>query len=161
MANRRLLGIYLNDHLAGSVVGQDLAKRTISSNKGNEYGRVLADVLRQIQADRKTLEDLMSRLGVRRNGPKQAFAWTLEKLGRLKLNGQVTGYSSLSRLTELEGLCVGVEGKLSLWRALRQVADGDPGLAPVDLDALIESAQSQRETLEQLRLKAAKEALSG
>lgn len=161
MANRKLLSIYLNDHLAGAYVGRDLAKRTLSSNKDNEYGRALADVLRRIEDDRTALEDVMNRLGVRQNRPKQAFAWTLEKVGRLKFNGQIRGYSPLSRLAELEGLCLGVEGKLSLWRSLRTIAADEPGLASVDLERLIESAQSQREALEQLRLRAAEEALCG
>ena len=38
-------------------------------------------------------------------------AWTAEELERLKLNGQLAGYSPLSRLVELEGLAVGIEGK--------------------------------------------------
>ena len=33
---------------------------------------------------------------------KDGAAWVAEKLGRLKTNGQLTGYSPLSRLVELE-----------------------------------------------------------
>jgi hypothetical protein len=36
----------------------------------------------------------------------------------LKLNGQLRGYSPLSRLDELELLQIGVAGKRRLWRAL-------------------------------------------
>lgn len=35
-----------------------------------------------------------------------------EKLGRLKPNGQLHGYSPLSRVIELEGLYLGISGKL-------------------------------------------------
>ena len=35
---------------------------------------------------------------------KNAGAWALEKVGRLKLNGELTSYSPLSRVVELEGL---------------------------------------------------------
>ena len=50
-----------------------------------------------------------------RTTPKSAGAWTAEKFGRLKPNGQLTGYSPLSRLVELEGLKLGITGKLGLW----------------------------------------------
>ena len=46
------------------------------------------------------------------------MGWTGEKLGRLKLNGQLLGYSPLSRLIELEGLMLGIAGKLAMWIAL-------------------------------------------
>ena len=36
--------------------------------------------------------------------------WVAEKAGRLKLNGSLLTYSPLSRLVELEGLSLGVEG---------------------------------------------------
>ena len=41
MLDRKLLGIYLNDHLAGSTVGLELSRRAREANKGNEYGDVL------------------------------------------------------------------------------------------------------------------------
>jgi hypothetical protein len=42
---------------------------------------------------------------------KNIAAWGIEKVGRLKLNGQLTGYSPLSRVVELEGLLAGIAGK--------------------------------------------------
>ena len=51
-----------------------------------------------------------------------------EKLGRLKPNGQILGYSPLSRLVELETLALGITGKRSLWEALLGVADEDARL---------------------------------
>ena len=88
-----------------------------------------------------------------------AGAWAGEKLGRLKLNGSLLSYSPLSRLEEIEGLSLGVEGKLGLWQALK-VTHGDDGrLRGVDLDALITRARSQRRRLERQRRRAAEEAL--
>lgn len=159
MVNRKLLGIYLNDHRAGAVVGYELAKRALASNRDNKYGEALAEIVSQIAADRRALEEVMASLGIAQNRPKQAFAWTLEKLGRLKLNGQLRGYSPLSRLAELEGLALGVEGKLALWRSLERAAESEPRLAAADLQTLIARAQGQREQLERLRVEAADEAL--
>jgi hypothetical protein len=83
-----------------------------------------------------------------------------EKVGRLKPNGQVTGYSPLSRLLELEGLMLGVTGKLGLWNALKDIADHDPRLAVADFGTLIERAIAQRSGLEEQRRQAAEEALT-
>jgi hypothetical protein len=146
----KLRAIYLNDHLAGATGGLELAKRSRAQNEGNEYGGFLAELVREIEEDRKTLETLMDRLEVGRDRLK---------LGRLKLNGQLTGYSPLSRLLELELLSLGVEGKLSLWRSLKQAAPSDDRLREFDFEALIRRAQAQRRRLERHRLRAAKEAL--
>jgi hypothetical protein len=69
--------------------------------------------LEEVRQDRGALLELMRRLQFPCNRGKITVAWAAEKVGRLKLNGQLKGYSDLSRLLELEGLCLGVEGKLS------------------------------------------------
>jgi hypothetical protein len=150
------LGIYLNDHLAGATLGLDLARRARSSNEGNAYGEELATLAREIEEDRDSLLKLMEELDVPRDQLKIASAWVAEKVGRLKLNGSLFSYSPLSRLVELEGLSLGVTGKLSLWENLKAATPG--GVSSVDLDALIERAQSQLGRLEDLRKRAAAEA---
>ena len=156
----KLLGIYLNDHLAGSVAGLDLARRALSSNKGTAYESFLRDLVTAIEDDKRELEALMETLGISQDRLKQIAAWAAEKAGRLKLNGQLTGYSPLSRLVELEGLFLGVTGKRSLWRTLKQIADHDSRLAVTDFDKLITRAEEQRYGLEEHRLRAATEALT-
>jgi hypothetical protein len=153
------LRIYLNDHLAGSVAGLELAKRSLATNEGNEYGRLLDRMVAEIEEDQAALRDVMARLEVPAARPKLAAAWAAEKVGRLKLNGQLRGYSPLSRLLELEGLVVGVRGKLALWRSLEQFAAVEPRLAPVDLGRLVARANAQLEELEAHRLRAAATAL--
>lgn len=146
-----LLSIYLNDHFAGSVVGTELARRTRASNPDGELGRALVDVCGEIEADQATLTALMDRLGVDRSPVKPAGAWVGEKLGRLKLNGRLRGYSPLSRVVELEGLCTGIAGKEMLWRSLERNLDTVPGF---DFEALAARAAAQRERLEAHRLEA-------
>ena len=155
MEDIKLLRIYLNDHFAGSVAGYELAKRTQSSNEGTPLGDYLLKFMDELKEEQMTLETLLDSLEATPDRLKQMAAWIAEKAGRLKLNGQITGYSDLSRLVELEGLCLGVEGKLSLWRSLKQVAGHHPAVAVTDLDALIARAETQRETLEEYRLGAA------
>jgi hypothetical protein len=155
--NRKLLGSYLNDHLAGATVGRELTKRTLGSNRGNEFGEFLEGLLVEIEEDRETLLEVMRTVGVGQDRVKAAGALVAERLGRLKLNGSIVSYSPLSRLVELEGLSVGIDGKRSLWRSLAQLED--PALSEFDFWALEARAETQREGIETLRLEAARIAL--
>lgn len=151
------LPIYLNDHYAGSTTGVELAKRAAKNNEGTALGDSLAALAHEIEADRDELKRLMDELDVSRDQVKATAGYVAEKLGRLKLNGQLTGYSALSRLIELEGLLLGVSGKRGLWLALREVFGAR--LRDFDFDVLIARADSQRERLEEHRIAAAREAL--
>jgi hypothetical protein len=156
--DRKLLRIYLQDHLAGSTGGLELARRARGANEGTPYGDPLAKLADDIEADRRSLESLMDELGFGADRAKNIAFWVGEKAGRLKLNGQLTGYSPLSRVVELEGLIAGVGAKLSLWRTLRDVAEVVPELDADRLDRLVERAQQQIETLHELRTRAGREA---
>lgn len=54
-----------------------------------------------------------------------------EKLTRVRFSDTVTGSEALSRLIQLEMLCIGVEGKLALWKALQAVFPSEPGVVGV------------------------------
>lgn len=154
----RLLGIYLNDHLAGATLGVELARRLRSSNRGDaEMGDPLAKICAEVEADLETLIQLMERLGVDRNPVKPAIAKAAERLGRLKLNGQIRGYSPLSRVLELEGLSGLIGGKIQLWNALEQ--SFGQSLDGFDFHALAERADNQGQRVEDLHLAAAQRAL--
>ena len=155
MKDDRLLRIYLNDHLAGAIAGRELAKRCRSSNRANDLGRYLATLLDELRADETELRRIIARVGGHEDRVKQAFGWLAEKAGRLKLNGRIVSYSDLSRLEEVEGLCIAVDAKRSLWRLLRDVASRDPRLAEVDLPTLEERAARQRTAPEEHRVRAA------
>lgn len=156
-----LLATYLSDHLAGATGGVALTRRTLDSNRGTELEPFLEQLLQDIVEDREALERLMDALDVDGSPLKRSVALTAERLGRLKLNGQLVGYSPLSRLVELEGLAAGVETKLNLWRSLRSAFPQDTLPADIDLDALIERAEEQRRTIEDHRQRAAAAAFSG
>jgi hypothetical protein len=151
----RLLAIYLNDHLAGSTGGLELARRALGANRGTPFEAPLERLATEIAEDRDALVDVMDRLGVGRDPIKVIAGWAAEKAGRLKLNGSLTGYSPLSRVLELEMLGLGVEGKRAMWRALRELAATDARLEGVDLDELARRAERQRRLIEQQRLRAA------
>jgi hypothetical protein len=147
----RRLGVYLNDHLAGSVAGEELAKRCAGQNRESLLGAYLARFIDEVREDRATLERLMEQLGIAKDPWKRQASWLLEKAGRLKLNGGVFGYSDLSRLEELEGLSLGVEGKAMMWRALRPLPSIDERARGFDMAALEGRAENQREKLEVFR----------
>lgn len=115
----RSLAIYLNDHLAGATGGVELARRVSASNRGHgTFAQPLDRICVEIEEDRATLEQAIDRLGFSQSRVKPAGAWVTEKLGRLKLNGRLRGYSPLSRVLELEGLLIGITGKMALWETL-------------------------------------------
>lgn len=156
MTDLKLLSTYLNDHLAGSTVGVELCRRAASNNEGTELGSFLERLAVEIDEDRETLHSIMHRLDVKKDRIKVAAGWTGEKAGRLKPNNRLFSYSPLSRLIELEGLALGVEGKRSLWEVLAEL--NELRLAEFDFEQLLERARSQRDELQRRRPAAALEA---
>jgi hypothetical protein len=154
-----LLTIYLNDHRAGSVAGRELAKRSLGNNRGTPYGETLAQFLQEVEQDAEALDEIMRRVGAPHDQLKMAGALVTERLGRLKLNGRLLSYSPLSRLVEIEGLVLGVRGKLAAWEVLSSL--GLPELSDIPFDRLIERANSQIERLEKHRHEAAENAFLG
>ena len=150
-----LLEIYLQDHYAGSTGGLEIAKRTAKANGGTEFGGPLARLAGEIREDRDALKRIMARLDVSPAPAKAALAWVAEKAGRVKPNGQIRGYSPLGRVVEIEALVTGVSGKLSLWRALQQVAPSEPGLDGAQLADLEARAEDQLKRVHDLRDRAA------
>ena len=160
LLGRDYLKIYLEDHYAGATAGLELARRTASANRGTEYGDALEPIAREIEEDRDTLRAIMTTLSVGPDRFKVAGAWAGEKAGRLKLNGHLTSYSPQSRVTEIEGLVIGVTGKRGRWAALLHVAPLEPRLDMEQLERLIERANRQLDTLEEQRLRAVSEAVA-
>jgi hypothetical protein len=159
VAAPKLLSVYLQDHHAGSMTGLSLARRIVGENEDNAYGEELARIASDIEQDQETLERLMGALEVSTDRIKDSLARAGEMVGRLKPNARLFEYSPLSRLLELEGLMLGVTGKLALWRSLERVAGEVDGLNGFDFVELQARAEDQRSRLEQLRLRAAAEAL--
>ena len=160
MASDEALTAYLNDHLAGSAAGVELASKLRDNNQGTELGRAMVALHHDISEDRDTLESLLGQLELNRHAVKEAAGWMLEKVSRLRLNPALTGSTELTQLMETEALSLGIEGKLAMWLALKEAAAADPRLAGTDYDRLIERARGQRGALEPHRLAAAAAALS-
>ena len=149
-----LLEIYLRDHHAAASAGVAIAHRVAARERPSSAGSPLGEVAAEIEADLRSLEGLMARLGVQPSRVKDTLARLAEKAGRLKLNGRLVRHSPLSDVFELETLVVGITGKQALWESLRGT-----GAIPQDqLHTLIERAQEQRQIVERCRRAATRRA---
>ncbi len=155
----KAMDVYLNDHLAGATLGSDLAEQIRNRHEGTPLGEVMRSIAPQVEEDRQTLLDLMERMGTSKNPVKQASGWLAEKASRVKFSGAVSGEPDHGAFMALESLTLGVEGKMSLWKALKEVANQYPPLASMNLDELIDRAEAQHSALEPERLTAARRAL--
>ncbi|MGH3211726.1 MAG: hypothetical protein ACRDNO_28610 [Trebonia sp.] len=66
MTTHGLLGIYLNDHLAGAITGTGLARRMAApAEPGTERAATLSRLASEITGDRAALLRIMTTLGTR------------------------------------------------------------------------------------------------
>ena len=156
----KALDVYLNDHLAGAMLGTDLAEQIGDMAEGTPLEDTMRDISAEIEQDRQSLIELMEALGTTKNPVKQLTTWLAEKASRPKFSGFTSGTPEQGMFMALESLMLGVGGKLALWRALREVEGDHPALAEAPLDALIQRALSQQELLDRERLAAGRRALS-
>jgi hypothetical protein len=154
------LEIYLNDQLALGIAWRELARRAAHNNRDTDTSLALDRVATGIAEDVDTFRGIMRALGVRVSPVKPGLAWAAERVGRLKLNGRLLGYSPLSRFEELEFLTMGIEGKKQLWVTLRDLAGLGARLPDTDFDELVRRAERQREDLEPHRVLAGTEAFT-
>ncbi|MEU6809990.1 hypothetical protein ABZ920_13510 [Streptomyces sp. NPDC046831] len=149
-AGSELLGIYLNDHLAGATAGVGRARHLVSACRGSAVGEAMAPVADEIARDRRTLLAVMRGLDVPIRRYKVYAGRLGERAGRLKSNGRLVRRSPLSTLLELELLYAGVAGKSRAWQVLRQLAEHDERLDAPQFDALLERARGQLRTIDEL-----------
>jgi hypothetical protein len=154
------LAIYLDDHLAGSVAALNLMEELADMCRG----RPLEAKLRQLHADvsdeQNLLRELLARIKGQVNPLKQATAWLSEKLGEGKLALAARAHPELATLQGLESLLLGLQGKLSLYRVLAEVAQRDPRLEG-DFHGLAERTVLQQAMVENERMTAGRAAFAG
>ena len=151
------LGIYLNDHLAGSAAALELLAELRSAEGLDKW---TADLRAEIVADRDELEELMQHATIAPSTTRQAVAWVSEKLAQLKTRVDDPGGGLLRRLELIEVLALGIDGKRALWAALQVAAEHEAVLRGVNYPRLIARADDQRRTVEAQRLQVAAQALS-
>jgi hypothetical protein len=159
------LAAYLNDHLAGSVAGIDLADTlTTAATRANdrEHALWLTDLRDALQSAQADLRAVMSRSHANETILKQVGAWAAERMTRVKLTlTTATEGSSLAWLDGLEALALGLQGQAALWRALNATFPlDDPRRGSTDCGALEQRAQMLFAEVDRARLAAAARAFS-
>jgi hypothetical protein len=157
MASKHV-AIYLNDHLAGSVVAVELLEHLEAAHKGMPMESFAAQLRTDIEADRQELKALMDRLGVAESYTRKASAWLAEKVTQLKLVVDDPADGDLRLFESLEALSLGIEGKRALWLTLSSAAEVAPDLRVADYVRLVRRAEEQRSRVESVRLEFAKRA---
>lgn len=152
MSRANLLRIYLRDHHAAAVAGAELAKRSAKSNAGTRFEPLLNDLRDEAQEDLRSIEAIMTRLGISRAKGKDGALWMAEKLGRFKLNGSLTTYSPLSRVVEFEGLSLNARANKGVWTALKDLEH--PDLDRDELERLEMRADDQERRIAEARREA-------
>ena len=153
------LALYLADHLAGAEAACELLARLTRQYPTGDLGRDLRDLLGEIRADKRTLQELCVTVGTKETMLKRAGGWIAEKTGRLKLSFRSERDAALSLFEGLELLSIGVLGKRALWIALQRMRDAAPALQRMDFEGLAARAATQHQQLERYRLLAAPAAL--
>ncbi|MFJ6940218.1 hypothetical protein [Streptomyces sp. NPDC101132] len=150
----RLLGVYLNDHRAGSAAGVALLRRMVRAHRGTPAAARLVALLRDVEEDQDSLMEVMEAFDVPVGHVKSLLMRLAEKAGRAKPNGRLVARSPLSDVLELEAMLLGVQGKLALWRSLGNVARTDSRVDRAAMHRLAARAERQIALLEGLRLAA-------
>jgi hypothetical protein len=145
---------YVSDHLAGAAAAIQLAERCRTRDPASELGHELQGLLGDIEDDKRFLERVLEAAGGSPKPIKRASALGMELLANLRMSLPVLGPGSAgtARLEEIETLCLGIEGKRLMWRAL---ASADGALAGFDFEDVERRAEAQRSRLERFRLQLA------
>lgn len=150
---------YLNDHLAGatgaiSLIG-DVADRQEESAERLFY----LDLKDQVSSDRDLLKELIRRAGME----EKILTWIAgdisARVGKLKLMWDGLEPAKLGQFEALEMLALGIQGKRLLWTVLGEVAPLYPEWEGIDFAALARDAKTQRDAVEQRRIRSGCETL--
>ncbi len=154
------LPTYINDHLAESVAGIELARRCLSNNKGTELGDFLEKLISILEKEQALLKEVLAGLGESESSMKKSAAWIAEKFGRLKLNDSIFSYSDLSRVHELEFLVMGLQGQSRMWRVLEAFCSDDSNFQGLDFKSAAETAEAMLAETAQHHFEAARTAFT-
>ena len=144
------LAIYLHDHLAGSSFAVELLEKLGSEFMGTPSGDVARELLEQVQIDRKTLEQLIARVGKANTDLHDALGWIAERVSRIKLKHDDP--SGIGAFEAFESISLGILGKRALWEALQVAQSSDTRVTGLDYPALIARAEQQFQRANQYRL---------
>ena len=128
------LETYLSDHLSGSIVAIDLARRRASSQGDDEIGTDLRRFAAEVERDQRTLHNVIASLGASPSMIKELIASGTAWVDSLRSALNLPGAPNLVR--DLELLIIGVRGKELLWTALEAIGvETDPSIHDLQVRA--------------------------
>ncbi|MGI8548627.1 MAG: hypothetical protein ACR2M1_15085 [Gemmatimonadaceae bacterium] len=154
--SQKHVATYLSDHLAGATSAIALMEHIEGTYPDTDIARLIAGVRADVESDREKLQDLAQALGVVESTPREVAGWLGERLAQLKLHIDDSSNGPLYLLEALDGLAMGIDGKLALWHGLGAAAVQTPSLRGADYDHLAQRAQEQRQRIEPARLDASR-----
>ena len=119
------LETYLGDHLSGSIVAIDLARRRASAQGDDAIGTELRRFAAEVERDQATLRNVIASLDAAPSMVKELMANGTAWVDSIRSALNLPGAPNLVR--DLELLIIGVRGKELLWRALEGIGvETDP-----------------------------------
>lgn len=143
------LATYLQDHLAGANAAVEVIALLHKHSEEPVLTELLVWLASEVQEDRETLERLAIDVAAGPSTIKDSAAWIGARMVSLKIEARK---SSFGAFEGLEFLCLGIQGKLHLWRALGRSPACSKAPNIPDFSLLIERAQAQHRRVEDLRL---------
>jgi hypothetical protein len=145
-----LVGVYLNDHLAGSVAGSRRFERLAEILRSTPVGPAIAEVAGEVREESEELRQIVDDLELAtQNVPKQVAAWAGERVARLKAGRQAVRESPMRTLLEVELLRAALVGKLGTWQTLEDLG-GTLGLDVSRMAALHARTYRQIATMDEV-----------
>jgi hypothetical protein len=152
------LAVYLHDHIAGSRFAIELLEKLAAEFADTPTGAIARELLGEVQADRRPLEQLVARVGKAKADFYDALGWMAERASRIKLKHDDP--SGLGTFEAFEAVSLGIYGKRVLWEVLQTQQHSDPRLDGIDFKALIERAEQQYQKANNYHLELARTALT-
>ena len=150
------LETYLQDHVPGASTAIEVISLLLEHSKEPVLTNLLKDLLVEVQEDKGTLERLAASMNMAPSSLKDSAAWVGARIVTWKTRA---GESPFGAFEGLEFLCLGIQGKLHLWRALQRSGTCARAGTEPDFEPLVERALAQHRKVDALRLDLATVAL--
>jgi hypothetical protein len=105
------LRTYLSDHYAGGVGAIELLEHLSKIHQDDRWSKFFRELLSDVKSDHEILRRLITDLGFDDSSVRNAGAWIVEKVGRIKIGFGAGTNGGLRDFEALETLFIGIIGK--------------------------------------------------
>ncbi len=145
---------YLNDHLAGASGALFMIDHLIETAEVEEARRFFKDLRNHVAEDQKILELMLHLVGMEVSTTLKTVGNVTARVGMLKLKWEGFEPGKLGLFEGLEMLVIGIQGKRLLWIVIQQILQWFPEWHQIDFSKLEQTAITQRDQVEEWRIKA-------